>query len=371
MSAVLVAFPFTTNARAGSSVENREGSTPQLTAEQTAAYAKRIEAWSKILKECRQGERSDSDKFFALRGILMDYGRLGMRGSPGAKTALQEYRTLIREHPELLAHPPQQLSDVKRRRDKERAEARAVANGPIHPADSEPMVAYQDANDTAVLYQYHIDFYRVQPGSTVRIVGDSGPAFEHPKLFRKGESFAGGALKPVKTISFQHPFSNAPFVLKQGQVKNDFWVCTNFLVNYSPATPAERRIILAKYHSYVMPWTNTKGQVADFCGALSLTGKILYQLPIKQHDPDSLLDLRMVSDDGAHALIYLGKRGSLDEGGDATPAVVDDREILIWEAPDKLIHIDPAPLTDSEILKTLKSYGFHGVQATWHGRFDP
>ena len=83
-----------------------------------------------------------------------------------------------------------------------------------------------------------------------------------------------------------------------------------------------------------MPWINKSGEYGNFCGAISLAGKIIYELPIKQHLPDRLFEFG-ASQGEKNMEIDIGSRNYPEEDSGETN-VHDFREALMWTYPNKL-----------------------------------
>lgn len=73
-------------------------------------------------------------------------------------------------------------------------------------------------------------------------------------------------------------------------------------------------------------------QGVDFCGIISLTGKVVFRFPVKQHSPDTLLRLVGINGSGSYAEVYVGRRIDGEDG----PEVGEPREVLGWRYPNTL-----------------------------------
>ncbi|MCX5786933.1 MAG: hypothetical protein NTX64_00260 [Elusimicrobia bacterium] len=81
----------------------------------------------------------------------------------------------------------------------------------------------------------------------------------------------------------------------------------------------------------------------DFCGIVSLEGKIVFEFPIRQRVPDRLLRPIGFESDGKYAAVFLGERVE----GEDSPGIGKPREILIWEFPATL-NRHPGPWKNGE-----------------------
>lgn len=102
----------------------------------------------------------------------------------------------------------------------------------------------------------------------------------------------------------------------------------------------QRRFNLLSYNSsefalvctnQSLPKIGSRG-MDDFCGIISVEGKIIYQFPVRQHSPDKLLRPLAISEDGKYAEVWIGKLVS----GEDHPVISEPREVLTWRYPNHL-----------------------------------
>lgn len=131
-----------------------------------------------------------------------------------------------------------------------------------------------------------------------------------PVLMRSGKEVDRKELAPARAISFGRPVN----VFPKGGVDR-FLVCTDALL------------------------PGTKGRdYDDFCGIVSVEGKVLFRFPVKQERPKSLLKPTGMTPDGLHAEVVVGEEAA----GEDRPQITKPREILVWDFPDKLQRL-PGP----------------------------
>lgn len=149
------------------------------------------------------------------------------------------------------------------------------------------------------VYKDQVQFYRFAPEVKLRSTG----------LVRDGKSASLLDFKPLQTLRFAVRFE----VLSRGMTL----ICTH---------PARPRL--------------SREGLVDFCGILSLDGKVVYQFPIEQRYPEDMLQIIDMTDDGQYAEVYLGK--SVPTLDDRRFQISEPRLILAWWYPNRLVRY-PGP----------------------------
>jgi hypothetical protein len=115
-----------------------------------------------------------------------------------------------------------------------------------------------------------------------------------------------------------------------------------------------------------MPWVDKTAEYADFCGAISPEGEIIYRLPVKQHFPDTVYQVWQTNTAGTSIYLKVGSvytKTVVDDGNlvDATPGEKIQvwgkcRQNLIYTFPDKLESFGPNDL--DKFKNAMKAAGY-------------
>lgn len=325
------------------------------------------------LDEFHQGKRSDSDGLFLLWRIMADMNSLGQMDTPEWKSMLDEWKALRAKRPEFTTHPPMALEESKQvqqkaeldrqQRDQELAAKRA---SPFTPKDTKITAVLGYDQHAVFVYQYRVEFFNLPPDMKLTQERPGSPV----RLYNQGKTVSPRDtislnLQPFKTITFKHRIQSSDGW--SGPLKNFVWVCDDVLSQYTGADDEEELILGNKART----WMNESAEHSNFCGALSLDGKILYQLPIKQHAPDTAIKVFRTNSDGTTVWLEVGEvvEGKItdkDTESEQKPGtryqyIGNYREILLYTYPDKL-----ETFNINETDKIASAFKSHGLK--WHAR---
>lgn len=314
---------------------------------QDQADLERLQKW---LDEYHAGKRDARDGYIIMFRMLQDYGTLGLSTSTACQNTLKEWRALRDAHPQFKVDRPEfhdmLMHEQREQLKKENAEAKEAEEKATtwSPADSVPVDFWTEKNRMALVYQYRVDFFRL-PESAAKKVPNLNSALKTIKKL---------GLKPRKEMTFKHPLDR--YIVRQSTPVTTppvIWLCESFTAQYMTQTPGEEKII-----GFGKKRTNQSGKYNDFCGAVSVDGKIIYQIPIRQHYPGQLLEIRTIINDkkGQRVLLILGSE-ILDEDGEE--AVAHPSKLLFFWYPNRLKILN-VKRDKQEILQILKSEGFSG-----------
>ncbi|HVC09753.1 MAG TPA: hypothetical protein VNH15_07440 [Elusimicrobiota bacterium] len=332
------------------------------------------------LAAIRQGKLSPHDSFVVYRRMMMDYSGLGLMKSTEAVAISNEWKEFMGQHPQLLAHPPTDIELPEERaareayeaaRKKKIAEVNAEAKHFV-PKDSESLDTLGYGRHMVLVYQYHLEFYDLPAGMEIK---RKRPSRISPiQLYVNGQvvyrsNIAALELKPFKVMTFQHRIQTSRDGSGPLEFHNFIWVCDDLVGGYSFSTD-EEYLILSRYPHGIMPWLNKSAEYKEFCGAISPEGKIIYQLPIKQHVPDTAFKLWDMNRDDTATRILVGRvitntitaadASSEEGGGYAAGTVVhyigDFRKTLLYIYPDKLETFTKKD--GAKLDQALKKHGF-------------
>ena len=280
------------------------------------------------LHEAHQGRRDDSDRYVILHRMLQDYGLLKSTGTIDAQAAILEWRELLKTHPEFKTHPPR--LEIREQREARLAEESANAEREekrltFIPSDAVPERAFGMGDALILKYQYKIEFYRLPQNLQIASAVDYD---------RSTNAALNGKIKPFKTMTFKYPIDSGPATSFISSA-HPIWFCENLIAGYAPVTNEERNVI-----GMGIKWTNAAGEYADFCGAVSFNGEVLYRLDVTQRYPDRLLEIKQISPDGKKVVVAQGK--AVTEPEDADEEIGNFGQIFIWQFPDnvKVISIE-------------------------------
>ena len=160
-------------------------------------------------------------------------------------------------------------------------------------------------------------------------------------------------------MSFRRPFQIFPSY--PDRVSKNFLICTDMLhVRYAAMTEDEQKMLRSNGFGAAMPWTNPQGKIDQLCAVLSLDGNIIYQFPVVQKLPGTLLAPLGITADGKKAAVMLG--GKAEETSEDGPIslVGNPREVLIWRegGPLKTVKINDGNLTWNALMTQFASGGF-------------
>lgn len=200
--------------------------------------------------------------------------------------------------------------------------AQAASSNPTakyEPWDRKPLRIYVSGAQAAARYQYRTVFFSMPPGGSKRLT----PAGDD-EITRGAVRVDPRELPGRSEMRFKHPFEmfassdNTRFLICTAPASSDYLVL-------------EKAEVEAKKQTRI-PWESKDYDFADFCGVVSVAGKVLYEFPFQQRRPNDLLSPISISTDGTYAAVFIGKEHAGQEGR----AVGSPREIWTWEAPDTL-----------------------------------
>lgn len=286
----------------------------QISAEKKAAIREDIGRLKMRLKDYRKGKMQMREGYLTMRALLINYSLIGEAASPEAQVIQKEADELQQKYPKVLNSPPAMASYI------------APTKKPFTPRDIHVMGVWGSGQNVAVKYQFKIEFYELPEG--VSFKDDHG----NPIYLRRDQSrvsLDALNLRPKATLTFRHHVEIYPIARTVGP---RILVCVNLLAGYIPATDDERASLPDRTLPYFR-WENTAGQLDDFCGIVSMDGKIVWKIKYRQSIPDNLLQGVDMLPDGNRALIFSGSRRPGSEGGEF---VGSPKDLFIWEYPDKL-----------------------------------
>ena len=329
------------------------------------------------LEEYRQGKRDVHDGYVIMFRMLQDYARLKEGDSPEAKALFEEFNQLKKQHPEAqksvswVVHSGSitiikndfYTKGEKAAREAEEKKRQNLADQRKNfvPTDNYIMGVEQQGDKAMVWHQYRIEFYRVPKGTTLKN--------DNEKLFlRQGnQDLPLSNVQLIKTMSFVYPFYfDGPIdSFVSANSKRDFWFCSDPIIGYTAHTSEEYAILGEgagdRTVGHIPYWKNPKGTIESFCGILDVQGNIVYQLPTKYqpHLPGPLIRPGPGLPNGKKTSFYVGS--AVEDTVDGGLTYGSERQLLIWEAPDKLTIITlppPAPGHAGQLEhKILKQYG--------------
>lgn len=305
------------------------------------------------LEEFRQGKRSDSDGFYLLWRIMADMNSLGQMDTPEWKAMLEEWKGLKLKHPEFATHPPMALEGAKNAEVKAALDRQQRASDlaskrarPFVPKDTMIINLLGYDHHAIFVYQYHLEFYHLP--SSVELEQQRADPRAAMQLYDDGriiypDSIRDLNLQPFKIMTFRHHIETSGY--PYGPTRRFIWVCDNILDQYVGADVEEGLILGNKGTT----WQNKSAETQDFCGALSVDGRIIYQLPIRQHVPDTAIIIGAMNPDGTSIELRLaevvtqsvspGNYENDDSGleiGGTVHYIGNSRQVLIYTYPDNL-----------------------------------
>ncbi len=232
------------------------------------------------------------------------------------------------------------------------------------PSDLQLREIYGNDRNAVFVYQYHLEFYELPsnlsfkpeppPNSFFSMLYDGDKPLREVYSGKVPVSQLG--LTSRKNLQFGHRISvSLSKVAHEMSRAKYFWVCDDLTLGYNASNDEEYEI--TKHHPRgLMPWTNGKADLKDFCGVLSLDGNIAYQLPMTQALPGPLFVVASTNSEGTSALIKIGKEimRSDEDGGQTIPEIGEFSQVIIWTYPDKIQKFDAGSV---EIQRALDSAG--------------
>ena len=328
-----------------------------------------------MLKDYHAGKYTARQGHAILFRLLLTYSVLGSTQSLDCQAARAEYKQLRKEHPEFVKHPMQDLFNIELPSQKA---ARGAEEGHeqqlkeeaknFMPTDSNVSAIYGYGNHAVFLYQFKLAFFNLPPEFEVK---SRNPNSSLPilTLYRNNQiiynseiSPAKLGFKPFKVLSFYYDLQPAGEIGPE-KFKYFIWACEDVLHDgqYAGSNDNEREILEKRYNNGAMPWVDKSADYKNFCGAISLDGKIIYQLPIKQHSPDTLFNVSpIMNSSGTSIYINVGQRiYETDEDGNSLPMIGKIRELLIYTYPNKLEKYNAENI--AAIRKALIEHGFRRI----------
>ena len=210
------------------------------------------------------------------------------------------------------------------------------------PTDNDAKGFHAAKNLVAVNYQFRIEFFQFPKSTEFFIAPDSSWKMKDLKTGKVSQASVPHS-KPVKVLTFKNHISVFPrnWLKYKG---DNLLVCTNLNSTYAPSTAKEREKVRSLGHTYGMPWKNAKGEIEKFCGIVDLKGNQLFQFPVKEHEPDVLIQPLDIIGDGKRAAILLGRERT-EEGEDVESVrfVGDFYEAVIWDYPKSIRRVPLKP----------------------------
>ncbi len=347
----------------------RQAEAAKEQARQQQMWEHDLQHWRQLLDEYHQGKRGDRDGVAILFHVLTDFGLLHSTGTAEGELLTEEYRALLRKHPEYLRehlpiHTHEQIAEEAARKHAAVVAAEQIAQEArsLVPKDTRPLALRGHDDKMALIYQYHAEFFRLTPEMKLaRGVGSYSPLqlYVNGRLLRGKSAIEAAGLRPIVSLTFRHR------IQPPADTRKFIWICDGLLAGYVGSDDEEIRIIRRKFPSGEMPWDNKNAKFHDFCGAVGFDGEVIYKLPVKQHVPDTVVLVGHANRDGSSIEMQIGtvvhEMVDAEHSVDAAPGEVaftfgDPRHRLIYTYPDK---IESFKESDSEaIAKALKAHGF-------------
>src|SRR6185312_6903732 len=284
------------------------GTQAQMTRRQR--YEKDVEQLKIKLEEYHQGKRDDNDGGAILSNLLHDYAVLGSSTTADASAVKAEWQNLLSKHPEFKSKHPRLHEEVTAIEARKAAGKELEAKGKnFSPKDSRYFEIVGHDDEMALVYQYHVEFFKLP--SSMKVERDQRAHFHinvNGQAVRGGKGIRALGLKPIKTIWFAHRI-NAPHDIYESSDSKFLFVCDDLMGAYSGSDAQESKVLWAKSPDTngTIKWTIASADYPEFCGAFSLGGEILFQLPIKQHLPDTVIQVWHTSRDGLSAELRVGE----------------------------------------------------------------
>jgi hypothetical protein len=312
--------------------------------EQCKSATQRIGDYSERLKEYQQGQRADRDGYIILQKIFNSYEVLRATTTVEAGDIKKQLNAIIEKHPDYPTLQDFRLSEEIADKAKKRSlKAETVKQASAWtPKDQTPLAIIASKDRLVARYQYQLAFYKLP--SEVRVNDDSPRSIiERKSQAGTWEAISLSQLVPENVMTFGQVIDVYPLNV-HGIGDSNLLVCTNPFSNYSAITEEERKIIQSKGSpNGAMHWIKPDGKYKDFCGIVSQRGKVLFQFPFKQHNPNALLMPLAIADAGTRAAVAVGERVMVDDEDGSAEDVGKIREVLIWESPDKVRSVKKLP----------------------------
>ena len=252
--------------------------------------------------------------------MLTDYGLLHSTGTAEAVQLSREYQVLFKKHPDyiqrrfLRTHGQEARRKAAREAEEKKSQDMAEKRKNFVPSDTSIFGVLGYGHHAVVVYQYHVGFYNLPSNVVLKrqrpspkaplLLYSNGHVVLHDKTFIRD-------LKPFKVMTFQHKIQTSRRLSIAGplEFRHFIWVCDDLLGGYVCSNDEECRILDNEYPATngIIPWINQSGEYHQFCGAISPEGKIIYQIPFKQHMPDTALQLGRMNHEGTSIIIHVGE----------------------------------------------------------------
>ncbi|MHB2026782.1 MAG: hypothetical protein ACYCPQ_09145 [Elusimicrobiota bacterium] len=311
--------------------------------------------WQPLLDQYHAGKLDDHDAAAVLYHALTDYGLMRSTGTAEVAEMAKEYQALLKKHPDyvnrrFMRTHAQETAQKQRMQEREQL---ARERKTFVPKDDYVIGMTQQGDRAMVWYQYRLDFYQVPAGMTLENNGGE------LALLQDKQDIPLSHAKIVKTMDFVHPFYfNGPFDVVVINAKQDFWFCSELLGGYTAHTSEEHAILGEQAEGYMSHWKNPKGKIESFCGILDIKGDAVYKLPDQYQPqiPQTLIRPVLSSPDGQKIAFEAGRAIEDPIDGDGL-AFGGPIQIILWEAPDKLIPLNGVQPNTQESIKIFKQYG--------------
>jgi hypothetical protein len=319
-----------------------------------------------LLDEYHQGKRNDADGLAIMHRMLLYCGFLGSSTTVDCQSLLKEWQALREKHPEYKKQPPiyvREEIEAQAARKKHWQEIAEKAKTFV-PSDSRVEHIYGNDHKAVFLYQYHLEFYELPPNLSFR--PEPPPNSFFATLYNEDKPLKGVfsgevavsqlGLKHLKTMTFGHRVSvSLHNVARDMERTKYFWACDDLTFGYNASNDEEYEIT-KRHPRSLLPWMNEKAEFKDFCGALSLDGNIVFQLPMKQALPGPLFVIASANPEGTNVLIKIGKQIMIsdEDGAQTIPEAGDFSQAIIWTYPDKIQKFDAG---SPELQRALDSAG--------------
>lgn len=291
--------------------------------------------------EWEAGKRDDRDGYIILNQIWFNLQAQRKTGSPEFQAVEKKRTDLLKKKPELNNLQNFDLSDRihLKKRQKDEVEKVAGERSKWKPWDNAMLRLYVRGDRALARYQYRLVFFQVPTGASI----GRDPWNNKEVLMKDGKVISPLDVSSKRVLTYKSHIG-----VQASEDNSRFLLCTAPSAAFYIAMDENEIRLLGDTR---VPWKNDAGDIADFCGIVSVSGDTVYKFPFQQSRPKNLLSPIVISPDGNYAAVSIGEEVEGEDG----KSVSKPREVWTWEHPATLKK-HPGPWKSGEPKEPAKAF---------------
>ncbi len=309
--------------------------------EQQERNKQTVKKMTKVWKEYKKGKRSWRDGFVAAEQLnFATHKEEAKKWREEVKKFWKKYKEKLKKNKphklseEIIAEQTKKAEAIKQKKELEN----------WVPPDIHSLGYHQNGNDVIVTYQYHLEFYHLKKGQSIRKIIAPRTGDRSYKFYMKERPIQ---IQPYKKITFRDVIRVEPS--PESANYKAILICTDPIMGYGGMTNEEEAIIMKIRPNHLRyMWRNKNADFEEFCGVIGVDGRIISKLPVKQLPPNYWIRPLSILPDGKEALLGVG----IAEYGDYDiPGIMKYHELIHWKYPDRVEAVNLVEINENKIME--------------------